>query len=449
MLAVLWVIMAVFVGNSMAEWNSFRGGGMNWGFSDQDLIESANVSWEVQLAMGWIDPAAIIHNRSVFVFTNGDYDFNTGRQITPSTLVRLDERNGTTIWSRKVSESKVQLSSPGICGETIAVGSSDGKLYAFNASSGAADFKFRCRPSTYGITSSPKPLKDGWIFAGGDGYVYRLDLSGQSVWECDTGDDVYFSSAALHSGRAYIGNDGGNLSCIDIESGERFWAHNVSGRIRTSPTVLDDMVIFAWNEYSGNMALDGWLRAVDRDGKFVWETHIGAGISSPATDGENIYVGSNENVLYCMTIDGEVKWRFHANGPVQSSPAVARNGIFFTSNIDRDGNRSTLYFIDGDGNELFTYVMTPAQWALSSPAIGDGCVVFASDNGKVYCISDGLSEQRSSTSHGNVKDGDDHEGMAEGTGENGDERNSPCEWSFMLALSAIIVAFAGYRLKEE
>lgn len=389
LLAVLSVMFLLAAGSASADWNSFRGNRENRGHSDQTLIESANLTWENQLGKGWIDPSTIICNGSVYVFTNGIYDFNAGKQLVPSTLLCLDERKGTVMWQREISDSKVQLSSPGLCNGTIAVGSSDGILYAFDASNGAPVFTFPCSPSTYGITSSPKPVSDGWIFGGGDGSVYRIGTTGKKIWNCDTGDTIYFSSAAVDNGTVYIGNDGGNLSAIDAATGEMLWSHRVGGRIRTSPMVLENMIIFCWSEYSGNLALDGYLRAVDTKGGLLWEANIGASVSSPATDGKRIYVGCNDNRLYCLDMNGGIEWQFRANGPVQSSPAVVNNGILSVSNVNRDGKRSTLYFIDHNGSAIYTYEMSPSEWALSSPAVGAGSVVFASDNGKVYCISDG------------------------------------------------------------
>jgi len=373
-----------------AEWSNFRGNERNWGYSDVTVTETVNITWDVQLGKGWIDPTPAIRNGKVYVFTNGEYDFSSNEQVLPSTIVCLDERTGVKEWSRKVSDSKVQLSSPAVRKNMIAVGSSDGSLYVFNVTSGKPLFTFQCGRSVYGITSSPLFVNDNIVFGGGDGVVYCLDASGKEVWSYDTGNTIYFSSCASAEGKIYVGNDGGNLSCLDLMNGTFLWSHHVDGRIRTSPLIMDDLLVFTWSAYSGNVVTDGWLRAITNDGKLYWEEHLGGTISSPGTDGRKVFVGNNRGEFFCFDPKGSQRWSFRANGPVQSSPAVARNGVFLTSNINLSGNHSTLYFLDNEGGMHFSYEILPYQWSMSSPAIGDGCVVFASDNGHVYCISDGI-----------------------------------------------------------
>lgn len=419
--------LTIFEAECSGEWTNFRGDERNWGYSDRTVTEKLNITWDVELGKGWIDPTPAIQNGKVYVFTNGDYDFSSGKQVSSSTIVCLRERTGEKIWSQKVSDSKVQLSSPSLGNEMIAVGSSDGSLHVFNSTSGESLFTFQCGRSVYGITSSPLFVKDRIIFGGGDGVVYCLDTSGNRVWSYDTGNTIYLSSCASSEGRIYIGNDGGNLSCIELAKGTLLWSHHVDGRIRTSPLIMDDGILFSWSTYSGNVVTDGWLRAITSDGMLSWEEHMGGTISSPGTDGRNVFVGNNEGLFICYDLNGEKKWSFRANGPIQSSSAVAANGVFFTSNINMSGNHSTLYFLDKEGGVHFSHEIEPHQWAMSSPVIGNGCVVFASDNGHVYCISDGTFD-----SHG-----PDEKPENDGSG-NG--KNIPGGWMH-LGMIVLIVIF--------
>ncbi len=381
--------MVRFSWSAAAEWSSFRSDEGNSGFSDQTVIETLNVSWIKDLSGGWIDPSPAVVNGRIYVYTNGEYDFARQRQIYSSTLYCLEETNGEILWSSKVSDSKVQLSSPAVNGDIVAVGSSDGKLYAFNSTTGASRFTFETKSSPYGITSSPLFLREKLVFGGGDGIIYCVDLEGKMIWSRDTGDMIYFTAPAYVGGKLFIGNDGGNLTCINASDGTSVWVHHVAGRIRTTPLVVNDRIMFNWATYSGNLVTDGWLKALYMNGTMAWEDHIGGTISSPASDEDLLFVANNEGWLKCYFIDGNMKWEYRANGPIQSSPALTANGVVFLSNINISGNHSTLYFLDKSGSSYFTYEITPHQWALSSPAIGRGSIVFASDNGNVYCISNG------------------------------------------------------------
>jgi len=431
-----------FSTSASAEWSSFRADEENQGYSNQTVTETLNVSWAKDLTSSWIDPSPAVVDGKIYIHTNGEYDFAKLRQVSPSILVCLDERTGKTIWSANVSESKVQLSSPAVNGDLVAVGSSDGKLYAFNATSGARLFTCETENSPYGITSSPLFVRDTLVFGGGDGVIYCVDMLGKQLWSYDTGDIIYFTSPAYTADKLFIGNDGGNLSCINASDGTILWNHHVEGRIRTTPLIAAGRIIFSWASYSGNLVLDGWLRAVDMNGTLAWENHIGGTISSPGTDGSLFFVGNNEGWLKCFSFDGKMEWEYYANGPVQSSPAVTGNGVVFLSNINLSGNHSTLYFLDKAGSKFFTYKITPHQWALSSPAIGSGSIIFASDNGHIYCISDGKFRQT---------DDEIEDDPGDGKGDERELNETPGNWLLMTVftiLFVILVSMFG-RKKES
>jgi outer membrane protein assembly factor BamB len=74
-----------------------------------------------------------------------------------------------------------------------------------------------------------------------------------------------------------------------------------------------------------------------------------------------------------------VQWRFHANGPLISSPAVADGVVYVGSN---DGN---LYALRAsDGVRLWHY--STSGPVTSSPAVANGVVYFASEDGGVYAV---------------------------------------------------------------
>ena len=75
----------------------------------------------------------------------------------------------------------------------------------------------------------------------------------------------------------------------------------------------------------------------------------------------------------------QVKWKFHTDGQVISSPAVA-NGVAFVGSTD--GN---LYAVDLESGaqkwKLFTGVRVT-----SSPAVENGVVYFGSADGNLYAL---------------------------------------------------------------
>ncbi|MEW6070375.1 MAG: PQQ-binding-like beta-propeller repeat protein, partial [Candidatus Thermoplasmatota archaeon] len=111
--------------------------------------------------------------------------------------------------------------------------------------------------------------------------------------------------------------------------------------------------------------------------------------SSPAVAYGRVFVGSgNYNYnpsrkLYCLNaVTGALIWNYSTNGVIASSPAVAYGKVFFGST---DGN---LYCLNATtGEQVWTYVTGPSSHGiLSSPAIADDKVFVGSEDRKLHCV---------------------------------------------------------------
>jgi eukaryotic-like serine/threonine-protein kinase len=136
-----------------------------------------------------------------------------------------------------------------------------------------------------------------------------------------------------------------------------------------------------------------------------WKFHTnGEVISSPAVVGDTIYVGSTDHNLYAINLDaGTLKWKFKTESRVTSSPAVAEGVVYFGS---YDGN---FYAVDAASGTLKwrfatqgerRYTAThlhgampaaesmpdPFDFYLSSPALEKGVVYFGSGDGAIYAL---------------------------------------------------------------
>ena len=110
--------------------------------------------------------------------------------------------------------------------------------------------------------------------------------------------------------------------------------------------------------------------------------------AAAAATRELIYVGSDDGYLYCYDDAGQLKWKFSAGSPIESSPAVDKNGdIYFGAN---NGN---VYALFSDGALKWVY---PTRGPVrSSPAIGpDKRIYVGSDDGYLYCIGESDEENR-------------------------------------------------------
>ena len=111
---------------------------------------------------------------------------------------------------------------------------------------------------------------------------------------------------------------------------------------------------------------------------FATKSYISAASPAIAMDG-TLYIGSRDDNLYALNMDGTQKWVFKTNNSIYSTPAIGADGTIYLGAYD--GN---LYAIKPDGTKKWSY---PISYdAYSSPVIGtDGTIYIASD--QLYAIN--------------------------------------------------------------
>jgi outer membrane protein assembly factor BamB len=99
-----------------------------------------------------------------------------------------------------------------------------------------------------------------------------------------------------------------------------------------------------------------------------------------------VYIGSDDNNLYCLDAStGAEIWRYTTGDAIQSSPAVS-NGLVYFGSLDH-----WVYAVDAqNGNKIWSF--QTGSGVYSSPAIADGKVYIGSYDKKVYCLNAGTGE---------------------------------------------------------
>ncbi len=176
------------------------------------------------------------------------------------------------------------------------------------------------------------------------------------------------------------------------------WAFEAGGGIESSPVVGTDGTI-----YFG--AHDGYLYAINKEGKLNWKLKIGTPIGkmkgytetggkaenfiydantsipgSPTIDKDGtIYIASRDQYLFAISPDGTEKWKFPIGVAFDSwsSPLIGSDGtVYMTSARPKGG----LYAINPDGTEKWYYKIEMGSF--NSPAIGlDGMIYIAFPTG--------------------------------------------------------------------
>lgn len=265
------------------------------------------------------------------------------------------------------------------------------------------------------ITSSPV-VANGVVYVGtSDGRVMAFDATGntncsgtgpkacQPLWSTSVSDRAITSTPAVANGVVYIGTqfgfvDGydaaGSTSCGGVPKlCSPIWESAHVGAIRSSPVVVNGKVyvgstdtdVYAFNAVGNTSCSSGCpITAAYRTG--------GSVISSPAVANNILYVGSDDHNLYAFDAKGvqgcdvelqcQPLWVAPTGDIVRSSPSVAGGRVFVGS------EDSKAYAFDAAGQAGCSgspktcaplWTATLPAGTDSSPAVSKGVVYIASN----------------------------------------------------------------------
>jgi eukaryotic-like serine/threonine-protein kinase len=261
------------------------------------------------------------------------------------------------------------ISSPAFANGTVFVGSADGNLYAIEPESGTLKWKFATQAR---ITSSPAIAENLVYFGSFDGMFYAVDATtGQLKWKFRTGGERRFAGKHIHG----------------IEP---------SGEVMPDPfdVYLSSPAVWSGAVYFGSG--DGAIYALDKDsGKMRWKFQTGDVVhASPAINHGTVFVGSWDSYFYALdAASGKEKWRFKTGEDhdisnqvgIQSSAAVVNDVVYFGC---RDSN---LYALDAASGQKLWAFNTKGSWVVTSPAVRDGRVFFATSDSALVHVVDAKS----------------------------------------------------------
>ncbi|MEK6887694.1 MAG: PQQ-binding-like beta-propeller repeat protein [Candidatus Aenigmatarchaeota archaeon] len=303
-------------------------------------------------------------------------------------LYALD-KNGEKQWSFKTND--IIFSSPTAYGEFFIVGSNDGFVYSIDKS-GELRWKSNIGSKVYGTPM----IVDGIVYIGSENGIFRaMSLEdGKEIWRIATGDELWFSSAAVNDS-IIIGNHSGSFYCISKE-GEILWKLIAGDCAISNPLIVDknNNEISSFRKRSFEAfpkannckvifgAGDGYVRCLDCDnGGLIWKTFTNRiGGSASFCYDKKIFVGSYDGNVYSIDLSGAIKWKFQTGNKIVSS-SFASDGMVFAGSSD-----SNLYAIDVKNGELVWRFLADGE-IISSPIVHDGIVYFGSWDGHLYALS--------------------------------------------------------------
>jgi outer membrane protein assembly factor BamB len=340
-------------------------------------------------------------------------------------------------WQRTLEKTAFEAT-PIISEGTIYLGDLDGTFHALAIESGETRWSFKGdAPFTSAAVVSTAPGPQLVVVGDAGGMVRAFNCTtGAVVWTYETTGEISGGPTLLERPEGLcvlVGSQDASLSALNFSDGTLLWKHSITDQIRCSPTVARGKVLLAGcdgklhilNAASGAsvaaVAIDGptgttpaaWGSKVcfGSEGGVFWGIDVetaqvawqvapaAAGKayrSSAAIGGDLAIVGSRGRAVEAFQLsDGARKWRQPMRGRVDASPViVGRAGD--TGAASETGEAGALLAIVGDSAGRLVALDVASgepQWEFdagsgfaSSPAVADGCVICASEDGTVWCF---------------------------------------------------------------
>ncbi|MCS7167630.1 MAG: PQQ-binding-like beta-propeller repeat protein [Gemmatales bacterium] len=207
-------------------------------------------------------------------------------------------------------------------------------------------------------------------------------------------DDGFVGNPCVTNGRLYIGNNNGQLYCLDPRTGQLQWTFQCQSYVECTPAARDNRIVFG--------SFDGNVYCVDAiSGKLLWQFATGPRLpgtkgyndvtrgvdSSPAIVEGRVFFGAWDGHLYCVELDsGKLIWKQLLGGLVhRSGPAVDEShGRVYIGATD-----GFLYCFDAKtGQAIWRRQLCERHMdhCLADPVLDGGRVFMGADRGSVYCL---------------------------------------------------------------
>jgi outer membrane protein assembly factor BamB len=206
----------------------------------------------------------------------------------------LDATTGSVIWANQL-DTGTPSSITVLGGEFYATQPTPGVIDAFHVSGGITTVDWF--DTSRQVFPATPPLVKNLLYIGSyNGLLHAYNASsGAHKWQFDTGDGSEIeSSPAVAGGAVYVGSDDTNLYAINATTGSKLWAFFTDVSIDSSPAVAHG-VVYVGSENESIYALNA------STGAQLWSYTTGRFVeSSPAVANGQVYVGSNDGKIYAF-----------------------------------------------------------------------------------------------------------------------------------------------------
>jgi len=333
----------------------------------------------------------------------GNYLFVAGRD---SVIRAYEMRDGTVLWSNRAHDSLSATPAVAVF-ESASVGGSGGPraVIVFGDDSGTVYLREAWNsvsvawtyPTGRSIVGSPLIVGDRVIVASSgpeSAEIIALLLPREEDWTFSEheGEPIgpIQGGPAYHDGIVYITTTGsdGRLYLIDAETGDGICRSAQLGSLRFPPMIVDDKVYVSLEQavYALPAGRAGRCRLPESG---LWNYPFpGSGVTAaPVVVGDLMIVPSGPDLVAIDLTDADAAtyvWRFEAGAPIDSSPVVAGDTIYF-------GNDDGVVFAVPLYPDDTSSVKELWRWETGGPvrssvAVIDGIAFITSTDGTITAV---------------------------------------------------------------
>ena len=332
----------------------------------------------------------------------GDFGFDNAHHRENIHEYLLGAGNVANLQLEWTAQTKTGLKdSPVYANGLVYIGSMDGNLDAYNATSGQLQWQFDCECIFRSYSSPLVDPANNLVFFGTVGHsnegipspIYALDAqTGQLRWsEILPWETVGFPTVAFNTiylGTSHIDHNNCALIALDELTGAIDWQYTVNAGVwgAVAADTSDNTIITGvGNPFAAVIAFNATTGAV------IWQytvpqygpdDDVGSGITIA---NEFVYASSKNGSVYALNeSDGSLVWSTpisHESAGDISTQAVAANGMLYIGSIS--GN---LFALDAATGRIL-WKVSIGKRLYSSPAVANGVVYIASFNDNLYAVN--------------------------------------------------------------
>jgi outer membrane protein assembly factor BamB len=321
-------------------WPQFRHGPERSGFTQKSVAEFAGIHG---LASKWSAATGDAVASSPVVAGGIAYVGSDDGSIHA-----YDATTGAPRWNRSTGGPIV--AAPALDGGALIVGSADHTLRAFDAKDGTPKWT-RALASNFGGAGAAPAAAGGRVYVSSADRVYALQRAdGSDVWSTPSGLTGPLSPPAVAGDLVYVTSyASGTVRALHAADGTLAWSTTAPGTRSSCPNAVPTPAVVSGVVYAvicpaaspaaSLMALDAGTGAI------AWSLGAAAYTTSPAVANGRVYAGSapNKDLEARRASDGALLWAGAIGSAVYSSPAVAASIVLVGA------DNGSLYAFDAAG----------------------------------------------------------------------------------------------------